>query len=1057
MKKELLFGGVLKLCLLVFLFLSFDIGLHAQGTITVQGVVKDKTGEPLIGVTVSEKGTTNGSLTDLDGNYSLTVRTNSTIVFTYIGYTTIEMVANKSTIDITLTEDSQILEDVVVIGYGVQKKVNLTGSVATVDGSAIAAKASSDAVSALQGEMPGVAITRTGGQPGMENAGIQIRGVSSVNDAKALVLIDGVEGDLALINPNDIANISVLKDAAASAIYGARAAAGVVLVTTKSGSEGKTHISYSGSFTINVPGLMPKRLPAWEEQEFINESRRQTSGAPEWNPELSSWVANPNFNYRPNNSNGRWDLFEATNWVDEGTRDHTTQQSHSVSITGGSKDINYLVSLGYFNKKGILKYGPDKNERYNVRLKLNAALNKYMDLAVNASYSGQFTESNPFNVDPKKDRNPSQQSADNTGATRLLERLYSVRGRQPIYNPVEDVRYAINPYNGDLQVNPIDLMKNGGDAQTNNESYVGKGELTIKDLVDGLRLKLSASRQSNYFSNVAKKREIIWYDRIGTGPRMSANSPNSLTKQKFQDYHNYFEALAYYDLKLDKHSFNFLAGATYEDYRLDLVTATARNLNSNDFFSFNVYDSSVATNSELSDLIQTWGMMSYFGRINYNFSDRYLLEANIRYDGSSRLAPDKRWKAFPSFSAAWRINEESWFNIPYIDNLKLRGSWGQLGMGANVGFYDYMKLLEAGTLMGDRYFYQKTMASVDKTWEILQSTNVGFDLNMLSNRLSLTADYFWKRNNDMLIDYNLPDLVGINPPKGNLGELKTWGWELQLGWRDQIGPVKYQVSANVSDAKNELVKYNGTNVVAEGNVPYLEGYPINTIWGYKTDGFWSSKEEYQAYKTANPGYKSFNDGNVSGGDIRYVAQGSADHEIGMGKSTPENPGDLVILGDANPRYFYGFTLAAQWNNFDFSMMWQGVGKRKILVETATIAPLAVTSIMPWTIHRDYWTQDNQNAYWPRLYNYNGGDPFNYKPSDKWIQDASYIRLKNIQVGYTVPIKNKIIDRLRVYFSGDDVWEHTNLLEVFDPEVKNNASANYYPFFRSWTMGINLTF
>lgn len=1039
MKKKSTTRGKTFRPLLMCIFLLFSsMGIYAQDLITVNGTVIEKsTKDPLIGVTIAEKGTTNGTLSDIDGNFTMRVNSGATLIVSYMGYLTQEVKVSANTpLTIQLEEDSKVLGEVVVVGYGVQKKVNLTGAVSAIDGDVIASKSVSDVRAALQGEMPGVAVLRSSGKPGSETSGIRIRGFSSINDAKALVLIDGVEGDMTLLNPNDIESISVLKDAAASSIYGAKAAAGVVLITTKNGTanqNGRAKITYNGYFAVNTPSRMPKRLPAWEEQEFINESRIQQSGTPEWNAEQSSWVGNPNFNYRPNNNNGRWDFFQATNWIDEGTRDYTTQQSHSVSVSGGSKEMNYLVSAGYFTKSGILKYGPDKNERYNLRIRLNSELNKYMDLAIIASYNGKFVETNPYNAD------------------NILERLYRVRGRQPIFNPEEDINES--PYNGDLQVNPIDLMKNGGKNENRYEAYTGKGEITIKNLVKGLRFKLSASRQASYYNSKVTKRTLTWNDRVGN-KRFDANNPNELEKKKNYDFHDNFEALAYYDLNIDKHSFNFLAGTSYENYRKDEVTGLVKSLNSNDFFSFNGYDASLATNTKLEDMVSTNAMMSYFGRINYNFADRYLFEANIRYDGSSKLEPGNRWKAFPSFSGAWRINEESWFDVPVIDNLKARASWGQLGIGTSLDDYDYLTILKGGLLMGDRYFYQERLAAKEKSWEIIESTNIGIDVGVLNNRLTFTGDYFWKYNNDMLIPYNLPSLVGVKTPYGNIGRLKTWGWEFQIGWKDKVGEVSYQASFNLSDAQNKLLEYNGTSKIEPGAVDYIEGYPINTIWGYKTDGFWSSRQEYLDYKAANPGYQSFNDANVSGGDIRYVAQGKADHLIGAGGGTPENSGDLVCLGNSNGRYFYGFNLGVQWRGFDLSMLWQGVGKRKILVDTNTLAPFQATANMPWTIHRDYWTPENQNAFWPRLYN---GNTFNYHPSDKWVQDASYIRLKNVQIGYNVPVKKTIIERLRVYVSGDDIWEHSDLLKVFDPEVGNKAKANYYPFFRTWSVGLNVTF
>lgn len=1031
------------LCCILLFFLILGIPpVQAQSALSVKGRVLDTaSGECLIGVSIQQKGTANGVITDFDGNFVLSVPDNAILVFSYIGYKTLEIPAKQANGIVKMSEDTQSLEEVVVVGYGVQKKVNLSGSVSAIEGEQIAAKPASDALSALQGELPGLTVLRSSGQPGSETSGMRIRGFASVNDASALVLIDGVEGDLTLLNPNDIESISVLKDAASCAIYGARAAAGVVLVTTKSGVEGKPKVSYNGYYTINTPGNMPERLPAWEEQDFINLNRLAADGTPEWNEEKSSWVGNPNFNYRPL-SNGRWDFFQATNWLDEGIKDHMAQQSHSVSVSGGSKSVNYLLSGNYYTKEGLLKYGPNNNDRYNLMAKINANINKYVTIGVNVQYQSKETKSPSY------------------GAGNVMSLLYSSRGRQPIYNPEEDMNDS--PYNGDLQANAIDIMKNGGTKITKNEIFIGKVNLTVKDFIKGVRVNLSASRKAGYYSESSEKRALIWYDRLGEGIRQQVNNPNSLYKRKYSSYHDILEATINYDFILnDSHQFNILAGTSYEKYHKDEMDATAKNMNSNDFFSFNYYDTSVATNTELGDNIEPWAMMSYFGRINYSFADKYLLEANVRYDGSSRLAPGKRWHAFPSVSAAWRINQEKWFNIDWISNMKLRASWGQLGNGAVLGLYDYMPLIIKGdeakeNYMGENAFYQKELASKDKTWEVISTTNIGVDLGFLNNRLTTTFEYYWKFNDDMLAALQLPHTIGIDVPNVNVGRLKTWGWDFEIAWKDKIKDFNYQVSFNLSDSDNKLLEYDGASTVKAGSVELLEGYSLNTIWGYKTDGYWSSREEYLQYKKDHPGYQSFNDGKVSGGDVKYVAQGKADHTIGVGDATPENSGDLVCLGDSNGRYAYGINLSAQWRGFDISVMFQGIGKRKLLVSAEALAPFYQDYQMPWTIHRDYWTEDNQDAYWPRLYRYKG-DAFNFEASDKWVQDASYIRLKNVTVGYTLPVLKNYIERLRVYVTGSDLWEHSNLLEVFDPEAGNEVNRTFYPFFRSWTFGLNLTF
>lgn len=1007
-------------------------------SLSISGEVVDKaTGEPLIGVTVIDKSEpSKGTITDVDGHFTIFVQdANNNVVFSYVGYRTVEFKAKEVPSVVEMEELSTNLNELVVVGYASQKKVNLTGAVSAINGDEIASRPSSDALSALQGQVPGLQVLRSSGEPGSETSGMRIRGFSSANSTSTLVLVDGVESDLTLVNPNDIESISVLKDAAACAIYGARAAAGVVLMTTKKGKDGKVTVSYNGYVGMNNPGLMPERVPAWVEQEMINESRVQTGANAEWNPEISSWVGNPNFNYRPNNTNGRWDLFESTNWVAEGTKKHTFQTNHNISVSGGNKNTNYMISGAYFSKEGFLKYGPDKNERYNFRINLNTEFNSHISLGVIAGYEGKFLKQNSY------------------GSTGILYLLYRSRGRQPIYQPDEDINES--PYNGDLQANAIDIMKNGGVNDMRYQNFTGKGTLTIKDYgLKGLALRLSASRRSDFYSSQNSKRSLYWKDRLGTSNRNKTNDPNSYYRQKNNAYHDNVEAILTYDNDFGPHGVNVLAGASYERYRKDMMQATVKSLNSNDFFSFNYYDNSEATNTSVSDGIDTWAMGSFFGRINYNFDERYLFEANIRYDGSSRLAPGRRWHAFPSFSAGWRISQEKWFDVDLISNLKIRGSWGQLGNGAILGLYDYIAVINRGLNMGEASYYQSAMASTDKTWEIITSSNIGFDLGMINNTLTVTADYYWKKNDNMLANVTLPNIVGISVPQSNVGTLKSWGWEIEVAYRRQFGEVGFNASASLSDSDNKVVSYSGQNVIKAGDVTILEGYPLNTIWGYKTDGYWSSRDEYVAYKEAHPGYESFNDAKVSGGDVKYLAQGKPDHTIGAGGGTPENPGDLVYLGSSNARLFYTVNLGAQWKCFDFAIMFQGVGKRKVYVEPSIIAPLCNTWEMPWTISTDYWTEDNPNASLPRLYS---GNNFNYQSADRWVQDGSYIRLKNISLGYTIPVSKKIFERLRVYISGDDIWEHTKMLKVFDPEVGNKPTANYYPFFRTWTFGVNLTF
>ena len=465
------------------------------------------------------------------------------------------------------------------------------------------------------------------------------------------------------------------------------------------------------------------------------------------------------------------------------------------------------------------------------------------------------------------------------------------------------------------------------------------------------------------------------------------------------------------------------------------------------------FDFADPENFNLSDNIATNAIQSVFGRVNYNFKERYLFEANLRYDGSSRLAPENRYQLFPSFSAGWRIAEESWFNVPFVSQAKFRGSWGQLGNADVLGNYGYIGLLRdggQGLVLGSGgttapYIYQNTLASPSVSWETIETSNLGIDLGFLADKLSITADYFIKKNKEMLAGIAYPSVIGINTPKSNVGELKTWGWETVVSWRDHVGEFRYWVTANLADAQNELIDYYGADVYGEGQVGLLEGYPVNSIWGYKTDGFFTTQEEVDSHP--------FHDNRTGIGDTKYLDL-DGDGEINQGEQTLEDHGDLVYLGNNNPRYTYGIQGGFEWKWIDFSVFFQGVGKRALLLDVP-VYPYYFGARNPFAEHLDYWTPENPDAFWPRPY---ANGRHNFDPADRWVQNASYLRLKDLQVGFTFPDAwmSKIgVQKLRVYFAGRDLWEKTKVLDFIDPEIKNQTYQ--YPFSRRYTIGLNLSF
>ncbi len=1023
---------------LLFLILQFAaVSVFGQSS-KVTGTVIDSSRSPMAGVTVLLKGTGTYATTDNKGLFTINAPLGGTLSFSYTGYLTKEekITANLK-MEVVLFENPNSLENVVVVGYGSQRKANLSGAVAQVSGKDLINRPVPNVTGALQGVLPGVTVLRGSGKPGEEGYGIRIRGFSSSNAASALVLVDGMEQDLNLIDPNDIESISVLKDASASAIYGARAASGVILVTTKQGVAGKTRVNVSSYYGLNITARQPERLNSWDEQTLIDEARFNATGAREFNAEQYEWLRNPNFSYRPNPNSDRWEYYGNTNWIKEGMSKINHMQNHSVSVSGGEKNTTYLLSTSYYKRDGVLRFGPDDNSRYNIKLNVNTELSKYVSLKLTAGYIGSFVRENSY------------------GTEQIINRMYRSRTRQNLYTPAEDV--TGQPYNGDLQINPIDIQKNAGLETRDYETFTGRVNLQVKNVVKGLTLDVIAWRNQNNYNMENNSRSIFWYGRSTNTIRFQINAPNRMTLTKNKAYQNNAQAFLTYKLKIKDHAFTIMQGGQYEEYRKDELQASAQSMINNTFFSMNFADPLTKTTR---DVVQTWALGSAFGRLNYSFKDRYLFEASYRYDGSSRLAPQNRWQMFPSFSAAWKFTSEKFMEkLSFLNSGKLRLSWGQLGNGSVLGLYDYIPLLNSGITgtnnivfngVRTQYIYQSALASPNKTWETVQQSNIGIDLSLLRNRLSITTDYYVKRNKNMLATLNLPNIIGVNVPPLNVGELKSWGWEFDVKWRDKVGRVDYRVGFNISDNQNKLVKYNGVNSIGNGGVVgLLEGYPLNSVWGYKTGGYFPTAQAANDYKTS-VSYPFF--ANYTAGDMKYIDL-NKDGIISPGEGTPDKSGDLVYLGTTNARYTYGLDLGLSWKGFDFSAFLQGAFSRKFLIDEGTLSPILGTADMPWTIHMDRWTPDNLNSFFPRMYQTSA---HNFRPSDKWVQNGAYLRLKNVQIGYTIPFKKNIVREMKVYISGQDLWETTKVLRVFDPEVGNGASATDYPFYRTVAFGVNIS-
>jgi len=1015
-------------------------GTAIAQTKTITGNVKDTKGDAVPGVAISVKGTpTKGTTTDGNGKFSLAGVDSKTVLrVSSIGFETQEVnVGNKSVVEITLAENAASLEEVVVVGYGVQKKVNMTGAVSTVDSKMIENRPTTSLQTALQGTSPGLIVTRTNGQPGNEGLGIQIRGATTANGSvDPLIILDGVTVPsitLQTMNQNDIESISILKDAAAAAIYGAQAAGGVILITSKKGKNGKVTFDYSGMSGADWAANVPERMTLLEEANFSNLARKNSGSGPEYSDfDLEQIKNNVPYLVNPADTT-QWLFYNQNPLPQQILKTYTSMQMHNISARGGTDKLNFLISGGYYNKKGLFKVGPDQLTRYNLRVNLGAKLTNNLSLDSRIAYTNELTEQ-------------SSRAASGQG---LVYDIYRLRTRTPFFTPLGQYNGA-----GSGATTYADLAEGGYDNRSRN-FFDGTFTFKLENLVKGLTLRSVAGTQYRRGDRYIFKRTVPLWGRFGVNRYVNQVNSYSISNEVTKNLNLQF--LANYDLKINKHTFGALLGYQWEDFRYVNTTSGATNMVSNDLPTLNLGDDKTKTNSES---IATYAFQSVFGRLNYNYDDKYLLEGTLRQDESSKLAEDGRTKIFPSVSAGWNLHRETFMSesLQFISEFKLRGSWGRLGgaLGSTLGYYDYVNQLTRGSalVLGDSrtsYIYQGSLPSTNLSWETIETTNGGFDIGLMKNKLQVSGDYYVKSNKNMLTPQQLPATIGIATPRKNNGELKSWGWELEVKYRGKIGDkFSYNVGGNFSDNQNELVSFSNRIVVARGNNSLIEGYPINTIWGYQTAGYFSTADEVKAW--------AFQDNRTGAGDLKYIDQ-NGDKQVTVGKGSKADYGDLIMLGSTSPRYLFGFNVGFDYQGFDFSAFVQGVGQRTFLAGSESVGPLLVTWKQAMGIHRDYWTPENPNALFPRPY---VGATHNFGTSDKWAFNGQYARLKNIQLGYTLPsvlTKKMGISKARVYVSGQDILTVSAMGKfgtLFDPESANNAD-NDYPYFSTASVGLNLSF
>ena len=1025
------------------LLMQKDAVVQQSGKV-VTGTIVDPSGMPVIGANVMVKGTTNGTITDMDGKFSLEVEEGATLQISYIGYANQEIkVGNQKTLSIALKEDAEALDELVVVGYGTQKKVNLTGAVAQVSGEVMKDRQVSNVGQALQGTIGNLVITTTGDPGGVGTpASYNIRGFTSINGGSPLFVVDGIPNEnIDNINPADIESVSVLKDAASSAIYGARAAYGVILITTKKGSAKKTTVSYSGMIAISQPTKLPKQANSLQFAETYNEAARNSGLSDPFSEEylqrITQYMTDPNSvpvtTADPTNPNiyGFENANANTNWFKEYLKSNTFSHKHDVNVSGGNKSITYFMSLGYYDQNGILRYGDENYKRINTTSNLHAEPLDWLRFDLRMRYSRSNTD------------NPYPYTANNGNW------FHFIGTRQPIW-PVK------NPDgNFSLISNINTFFNNARDKLTNNDLWL-TGAVEIEPIKDW-KINVDYTFNSLHSNQLSQENPIYAYQIDGTKYPYYTNS--SVAESAVMDTYNSVNAYTSYTKQIDKHSIYVLLGQQVELAKFYTLSGSRR-----DLISESIPSMGVATGTQTtSDSKSEWATVGTFMRVNYNFDEKYLIEFNARYDGTSRFPKNNRFGLFPSVSIGYNLAKEEFFTVPenLISDLKVRMSYGSLG-NQSVANYIYFATVPINTQLGyllnnerPNYLGAPGLVSEDITWETSNTLDVGLDASLFNKRLNLTFDWYSRKTLNMLGPANaLPSVLGASVPLTNNADLRTNGFELSVGWKDYVNKdFQYNISLVLSDYVSKVTKYNNPTGLLS---TYYEGQTIGEYWGYETNGLIQTEEQLNQLCDQSLFY-----GNWNLGDVSYKDQ-NGDGIINYGDNTKDNHGDLKIIGNNTPRFQFGLTTGFNWKNLDVSLFFQGVAKRDLWLDGTMFYGLTGGyGSQVWESTLDYWSSNNTDAYFPRPYHTSEINK-NRQVSDQYLQNAAYVRLKNMQIGYTLPhsILSKCkLSRLRLFLTGENLFTISGINENFDPEVATGGwgSGKIYPLMRTFSCGINLEF
>ena len=1077
---------------LILLLAGSSMVLSAQNR-SISGKVFDTNEEPLIGVTVTIENTTIGAITDIDGAFTLQVPEGKVVLnVSYVGFVPqkVTVASGQSNVTVRLSEDAVLLNEVVVVGYGKQKKVNLTGAVASVGGEELENRVTKSLSSMLQGTVAGLNVTTSSGVPG-SSASINVRGITSIHESEPLVLIDGAVGDIDRVNPNDVESISVIKDASAAAIYGARAAFGVILVTTKSGAakDGKATVRYSGRFGWQAPTTSTDyETTGYWSVYTINQFWQANSGTlyvdytdqdmqELWN-RVNDKTEHPD---RPwvvedvRNGRNQWVYYGNYDWWHSLYRDNRPMQQHNVSISGGKDDVKYFVSGSYDKQTGILRENPDIYRKYNLRSKIDFRINEWLTMSNNTSfYSSQYSYLGDGDVE-------------NTLAYSARHALACF----PQKNPDGSWLYS-TPYLNYKVANGRHILL-GENSHRNVERST--------DFTNTTRLVYAPIRELSftgdftyrqYQSRNTSRSNVMYYREYPDGELLSyATGAGANRLDEAVNTNQYYSTNifgTYDDTFNQAHHLSVVGGMNYEAWKNKNISAYGENLVSTDLDDLDLVGQNAegATITGVGGGQNEYALLGIFGRINYDYKSRYLFEVSGRYDGTSRFASGSRWGFFPSASAGWRISEESFFQPvrQWIDNLKVRGSFGSLGNQNISSYYSFARLISISSLgytFGEgsvlpKYSSLSAPIASGMTWETAQQWDFGFDLTMLGNRLNLTVDGYIRDTKDMLTDgVDLPGVYGADLPDMNAADLRTKGYEITLNWRDRLTlgnkPFEYSVGLNLSDYKSVITKYDNENKTFAQD--YYEGMEIGEIWGYVTDGLFQTDEEAKAYaeKVVLSYVLKGQTGGWQAGDVKFVDL-DGDGKVGIGSNNVDNPGDRKILGNSLPSFSYGISASAQWNGFDVSAFFQGTGNHYWYPAGQSMpfwGPYSYPylSFLQKDFLADVWTAENTDAYFPRAMAYSASSGVLSNVNDRYLQNLRYLRFKNLTVGYTLPQSwtgKARIESVRIYFTGENLCYWSPLKKhsrYVDPEAaidRSDAYNNaYYPWQKSFLFGIDVTF